>query len=124
MTSEFWCFVYCSRLAWDVLRFVHKHYRHTIISILIWFDKVWAPVLQKIRKYFFSWTDMKQIIFSQNIIFSKVNIDLEVFSLMTRRALFLTVYSQCYRVIRGLRGASVNPSKVRQIHKNAWHFSS
>ena len=31
---------------------------------------------------------------------------------------------QCYRVILELRGASVNLSKVRQIHENAWHFWS
>ena len=51
MTSEFWCFVYCSRLAWDVLIFVYKPHNYSRNSILIWFDKVWASVLQKIRKY-------------------------------------------------------------------------
>ena len=36
---------------------------------------------------------------------------------LTRRALFLTVYSQRYRIILGAREASVNLSKVRQIRK-------
>ena len=64
MTSEFWCFVYCSCLAWDDLRFVHKHYCHNKDFIFIWFDKVWAPVLEKIRKYYFSMKKMKKVIFS------------------------------------------------------------
>ena len=51
MTSEIWCFVHCSSLVFDTLRFNHKHKILNKLNILNCFDKVWASDLQKMKRY-------------------------------------------------------------------------